>query len=111
AKLAAYQGTAILTARAVAVGLALGPIMILGSYVGKRVLDRLPERGFVAIIELVLVGAGVWVVIGRERALTFTVLYRPLPTYYLFSHAPPRHRAAPPQQGRLRRQSPEDRRR
>src|SRR5438876_6244561 len=63
AKLAAYQGTAILTARAVAVGLALGPIMILGSYVGKRVLDRLPERVFVAIIELVLIGTGVWFLI------------------------------------------------
>jgi uncharacterized membrane protein YfcA len=65
AKLAAYQGTAILTARAVAVGLVLGPIMILGSYVGKRVLDRLPERVFVAIIELVLVGTGVWFAVGR----------------------------------------------
>lgn len=64
-KLAAYQGTAVLTPRAVAVGLALGPIMILGSYIGKRIVDRLPERAFVAIIELVLVGAGGWFVIGR----------------------------------------------
>ena len=39
--------------------------MIFGSYVGKRILDRLPERVFVAIIELALVGAGVWFVIGR----------------------------------------------
>jgi uncharacterized membrane protein YfcA len=59
-KLAAYQGMAILTPRAVATGLALGPIMIAGSYVGKRILDRLPERVFVVIIELVLVGTGVW---------------------------------------------------
>jgi hypothetical protein len=64
-KLAAYQGTAVLTPRGVAVGLALGPIMILGSYIGKRIVDRLPERVFVAIIELVLVGAGGWFVIGR----------------------------------------------
>src|SRR5438876_12442184 len=63
AKLAAYQGTAILTLRAAAVGLALGPTIILGSYVGKRVLDRLPERVFVAIIELVLIGTGVWFLI------------------------------------------------
>ncbi len=63
-KLAAYQGTAILTLRAVAVGLALGPIMIVGSYIGKRILDRLPERVFVVIIELVLVGAGLWFFIG-----------------------------------------------
>ena len=63
-KLVAYGGTAVLTPRAVAVGLALGPIMILGSYIGKRIVDRLPERVFVAIIELVLVGAGGWFVIG-----------------------------------------------
>jgi uncharacterized membrane protein YfcA len=59
-KLAAYQGTAVLTARAVAIGVALGPIMIAGSAVGKRILDRVPERVFVWVIELTLVGAGVW---------------------------------------------------
>jgi len=65
AKLGAYQGAAILTLRAVAVGLALGPIMIFGSYVGKRILDRLPERAFVLIIELVLAGTGLWFLVGR----------------------------------------------
>lgn len=64
-KLGAYTGMAILTGRAVIAGLALGPIMIVGSYVGKRILDRLPDRVFVAIIETVLVAAGVWFVIGR----------------------------------------------
>lgn len=63
-KLGAYSGMAILTGRAVVAGLALGPIMIVGSYVGKRILDRLPEKVFVAIIELVLVGAGLWFVMG-----------------------------------------------
>ena len=63
-KLGAYTGMAILTGRAVVAGVALGPIMIGGSWVGKRIVDRLPERVFVAIIELVLVGAGVWFVIG-----------------------------------------------
>ena len=64
-KLGAYTGMAILTGRAVIAGLALGPIMIVGSYAGKRIVDRLPERVFVWIIELVLVGAGGWFVIGR----------------------------------------------
>lgn len=32
--------------------------MILGSYLGKRILDRLPERVFVWIIEAVLIIAG-----------------------------------------------------
>jgi uncharacterized protein len=53
-KLVAYRQTAVLTASGAAIGLALGPLMILGSFIGKRVVDRLPERGFVVIIELVL---------------------------------------------------------
>ncbi len=64
-KLVAYQGAAILAPASIAVGLALGPIMILGSFVGKRILDRLPERVFVLIIEAVLVGGGAWFLLGR----------------------------------------------
>jgi hypothetical protein len=51
--------------RAVAIGLALGPIMVVGSAVGKRILDRLPERVFVVVIELVLLGAGGWFLLGH----------------------------------------------
>jgi uncharacterized membrane protein YfcA len=64
-KLVAYREAAVLPLHAVAAGAALGPIMIGGSYLGKRILDRLPERVFVWIIEAVLIGAGLWFVIGR----------------------------------------------
>ena len=57
-KLVAYRQTSILTRSDVIIGLALGPIMILGSFLGKRIVDRLPERVFVVIIETVLVIAG-----------------------------------------------------
>jgi uncharacterized protein len=57
-KLAAYGSTAVLTASGATVGLVLGSIMIAGSFVGKKILDRLPERIFVALIEIVLVAAG-----------------------------------------------------
>lgn len=57
-KLVAYRQTSILTRSDVLIGLALGPIMILGSYLGKRILDRLPERVFILIIEAVLITAG-----------------------------------------------------
>jgi uncharacterized membrane protein YfcA len=40
------------------VGLALGSIMILGSFVGKKILDRLPERIFILLIEATLLIAG-----------------------------------------------------
>jgi len=58
-KLVAYRQSSILTRSGVLVGIALGPIMILGSFLGKRIVDRLPERVFVAIIEAVLVTAGI----------------------------------------------------
>lgn len=58
AKLAAYQRADVLSGSGLLVGAALGPVMVLGSYLGKRIVDRLPERLFVAIIEIVLVAAG-----------------------------------------------------
>jgi uncharacterized protein len=57
-KLVAYGGSAILTPANVMAGLALGPIMVFGSFVGKKVLDRLPEWVFVWLIEATLILAG-----------------------------------------------------
>ncbi len=57
-KLVAYHQASVLKGSAIIVGLALGPIMILGSYVGKKVVDRLSERVFVLVIEVVLLIAG-----------------------------------------------------
>ncbi len=63
-KLVAYGGTSILTSANVMAGLALGPIMVFGSFVGKRVLDRLPEQVFVWLIEATLILAGLGFLIG-----------------------------------------------
>ena len=57
-KLVAYGSTAILTRHSVTVGLGLGLIMIFGSLIGKKILDRLPERIFVFLIEATLLIAG-----------------------------------------------------
>jgi hypothetical protein len=57
-KLAVYGQTKILTLHASLVGLLLGPVMIIGSFAGKHILDRVPERIFIWIIELTLVVAG-----------------------------------------------------
>ena len=57
-KLIAYRQTSILTGPDVFTGLALGPIMVFGSFLGKHIVDRLPERVFVFVIEAVLVTAG-----------------------------------------------------
>jgi uncharacterized membrane protein YfcA len=37
----------------------MAPAMIAGSWIGKRIVDRLPERVFVAVIEVVLVVTGI----------------------------------------------------
>ncbi len=58
-KLIAYRQTAVLTSSGVLIGLGLGPLMVLGSFLGKRIVDRLAEKVFVAIIEAVLIVAGV----------------------------------------------------
>lgn len=39
----------------IVVGLALTPIMIAGSFAGRRVVDRVSPRFFVGLIEVVLV--------------------------------------------------------
>jgi hypothetical protein len=58
-KLVAYGSAAVLTTAGLVAGLAVGSIMIVGSFAGKKLLDRLPERLFVALVELTLVVAGV----------------------------------------------------
>jgi len=57
-KLIAYRQAAVLSAAALVTGAAIGPVMILGSYTGKRIVDRIPERVFVLIIEVTMVAAG-----------------------------------------------------
>ena len=59
AKLIAYRESAVLPMHAVLSGLSLGPIMIAGSFAGKRVVDRIPERVFMLIIDATLVAAGI----------------------------------------------------
>ena len=66
ATLVAYHQAAILTWDAASIGLLLGPVMILGSFLGKKIVDRLPERVFVLIIEAVLIVAGLlFLIYGR----------------------------------------------
>jgi len=57
-KLVVYRQTSVLPLHSILAGLSFGPAMILGSYVGKKVVDRLPEHAFVVIIEVTLVAAG-----------------------------------------------------
>ena len=64
AKLVAYGAAALLTAATLGIGLVMAPAMIAGSWIGKRIVDRMPERIFVAVIEVVLAVAGFAFLIG-----------------------------------------------
>ena len=57
-KIVAYRQASVLALGAVVAGVAIGPIMVFGSWSGKRIVDRLPERVFVWIIEATMVSAG-----------------------------------------------------
>ncbi len=58
AKIAIYGRTDLLSLKSASFGLALGPLMILGSWTGKKIVDRIPERVFVILVEMTLVLAG-----------------------------------------------------
>jgi uncharacterized membrane protein YfcA len=58
AKLVAYSLAALLSSLTVGVGLVLTPVMFTGAWIGKRIVDRLPERVFVTIDEVALFVTG-----------------------------------------------------
>jgi hypothetical protein len=64
AKLVAYGIAAILTPFMGALGLLMVPAMLAGSWIGKRIVDRMSERIFIAVIEIVLVVVGLAFLIG-----------------------------------------------
>ncbi|HET8654630.1 MAG TPA: sulfite exporter TauE/SafE family protein [Longimicrobiaceae bacterium] len=63
-KLVAYGGAAVLGQREIVRGLVLAPAMVLGSYFGKHILDRVPERVFVWLVEGVMLVVGARFLIG-----------------------------------------------
>jgi uncharacterized membrane protein YfcA len=59
AKLGVYGGYALLGTETLLLGLGIGAVMVLGTYLGTRLLDRVPARFFPYLIEGVLLAAGV----------------------------------------------------
>jgi uncharacterized membrane protein YfcA len=63
-KLVAYGAGELLTTRVLAYGLALTPATVAGTWVGRRLVDRMSDRVFVVIVEVGLVVAGVLFLVG-----------------------------------------------
>jgi uncharacterized membrane protein YfcA len=58
AKLAAYRQASVLPLSSLLTGLGIGPVMIVGSWIGKQIVDHVPERVFVLLIEATMTAAG-----------------------------------------------------
>jgi uncharacterized membrane protein YfcA len=58
ARLWIFQRYELITGPTVAVGVFLGVVMILGAWLGRRLLDRLSDRAFVRLIEILLLVFG-----------------------------------------------------
>ena len=57
-KIAVYGGTNFLQSTIVLAGLAMIPCMVIGTWLGKKVLERLPEFVFAMLVETMLLMAG-----------------------------------------------------
>lgn len=59
-----YGGTGVMSLASVGVGLLLGVNLLAGAYIGKRIVDRMPERVFTIGVELALIAAGIRLMVG-----------------------------------------------
>jgi uncharacterized membrane protein YfcA len=58
-KLGVYGSYALVGLKTLFVGSAIGVVMFFGTYIGKRILDRVPERIFPYVIEVTLLVSGI----------------------------------------------------
>ncbi len=54
-----YRRYALVTAESAGLGIAMGAVMVVGAYLGRRILDRLSDRAFVVVVEVLITGLGV----------------------------------------------------
>jgi uncharacterized membrane protein YfcA len=58
-----YGTTILMTTDTVATGLLLGAVMVAGTSLGKRVVDRVSEKTFANLIEAIMVLVGAYLVL------------------------------------------------
>src|SRR5262245_50467011 len=62
-----YRRYALVGAETAGLGVAIGAVMVVGAWVGRRILDRMSERAFVGLVEALLVALGVFFVVSPSR--------------------------------------------
>jgi len=63
-KLLVFGIDGLFTIQSVSIGLGLGIISVLGAYLGKMILGRIPERIFTALITIILMTSGISLILG-----------------------------------------------
>jgi uncharacterized protein len=62
-----YSRYALVTPDGAALGLAIGGVMVLGAFLGRRILERMSDRAFVAVAEVLLAGLGLLFILAPPR--------------------------------------------
>ena len=63
-KSVAYRRNAAMTLDDLLSGVALGVALALGSWTGRRLLERIPEEGFALVVEGLLIISGLMLIAG-----------------------------------------------
>jgi uncharacterized protein len=62
-KLAVFGAAAVLTTHRTLTGLALAPASTAGTWAGKKIVDQLPVKAFVALVEAGLITSGILLIV------------------------------------------------
>ena len=62
-RLAIYGGDGLLSVRTLAVGVAVGLVAFLGSYLGRLIVNRISSKAFPVIVEITIVAVGVLMIV------------------------------------------------
>jgi uncharacterized membrane protein YfcA len=67
AKTLLYRRYALVSAETAALSLAIGAVMFVGAWAGRRILEQMSERTFVVLVEVLLVALGVLFLVSPPR--------------------------------------------
>jgi uncharacterized protein len=67
AKTLVYRRYALVNAETAGLGLAMGAVMVVGAYLGRRILDRMSDRAFVMVVEALITGLGLLFILFPSR--------------------------------------------
>jgi len=68
-KLATYGAAGATSGRAIAIGLALGPVMVLGAWIGRAVVGHMPAGLFVLLVEIIVMTCGFMFLLGMPAGV------------------------------------------